>query len=76
MTDSILLKQKIKESGFKMGYIVEQLNTSYGWLNKKINNEKPFKAEEIQALCDVLSITDFAEKERIFFANNVEKTST
>lgn len=76
MTNSDLLKNKIKESGVKLGFIVEKLNTSYHWLNKKIENEQSFKAWEIQTLCEILNITDPAEKDRIFFAKNVEKSST
>lgn len=72
MTNTKLLKEKIKESGLKMGYLVEQLQTSYVWLNKKINNEVPFKACEIQSLCEILGIVDLKEKDRIFFAKNVE----
>ena len=76
MTNSELLKLKIKESGLKLGFIVEKLNTSYAWFNKKLENEKDFNAAEIQMLCEILGITDLAEKERIFFAVNVEKSST
>lgn len=76
MTNSDLLKQKIKESGLKIGFIVEKLDTSYGWFNKKLENEKDFTAAEIQMLCEILSITDLAERDRIFFAKNVEKYST
>ena len=76
MTNSELLKLKIKESGLKLGFIVDKLNTSYAWFNKKLENEKDFNAAEIQMLCEILSITDLAEKDRIFFAKNVEKSST
>lgn len=76
MTNSVLLKRKIEESGLRRGFIVKKLNTSYGWLNKKIENIKPFTAEEIQVLCEILGITDLEEKEHIFFAENVEKSST
>lgn len=75
MTDSALLKKKIKEKGLKIGFIVEQLGTSYGWFNRKLNNEKDFTAREMQILCDILGIS-LVEKERIFFAKNVEKSST
>ena len=76
MTDSVLLKKKIEERGLKLGFIVEKLGTSYGWLNKKLANKKPFKVCEIQTLCEILDITDLEEKDRIFFANNVEENST
>lgn len=72
MTNTKALKQKIKESGLKIGYITEKLDISYHWLKKKIENEVEFKASEIQILCELLSITNAKEKEAIFFANNVE----
>ena len=65
MTDTRLLRTRIEESGLKFGYIVKKLNTSYNWLNKKIENEVPFKAYEIQILCKMLNITELDEKERI-----------
>lgn len=76
MTNSKLLKLKIKESGLKLGFIVEKLNTSYAWFNKKLENKKDFNATEMQILCEILNITDLAEKDRIFFAKNVEDSST
>ena len=76
MTNTELLKKKIDASGLKIGYIVEKLGTSYAWFNKKLNNRKDFNATEMQILCEILNITDLAEKDRIFFAKNVEKSST
>lgn len=76
MTDSKLLKEKIDKSGLKLGYIVKQLNTSYSWLNKKIENEKPFNADEIQILCKLLGIKRLKERNAIFFADCVEEVST
>lgn len=76
MTNTELLYEKIKTSGLKLGFIAEKLDISYGWLKKKIEGEIAFKAYEIQILCEILNITDLEEKERIFFALNVEKTST
>lgn len=73
MTDTKLLRQKIKDSGLRMGFLVGKLDTSYGWLDKKIDGVVPFKAWEIQVLCEVLNITDLQEKENIFFAENVGK---
>lgn len=72
MTNSKLLKKKIEESGLKLGFIVKKLGTSYAWFNKKLENGKEFTAVEIQMLCEILGITDLKEKERIFFAKNVE----
>jgi hypothetical protein len=76
MTNSVLLKNKIKESGLRLGFIVEKLGTSYAWFKKKLEGKKDFNAAEIQMLCEILNITDLEEKDRIFFAVNVEKSST
>lgn len=73
MTNTKLLRKKIKDSGLRVGFIVEKLDTSYGWLDKKIDGIVPFKAWEIQTLCEILNITDLQEKEDIFFANDVGK---
>lgn len=72
MTNTSLLKEKINASGLKIGYIAEKLETSYAWLNKKISGKVSFKAYEIQILCDLLGIDDLEEKDRIFFAKDVE----
>lgn len=76
MTDTVLLKKKIQERGVKIGFLVEKLKTSYHWLNLKIENKKDFKAWEIIAMCEALEITDINERDQIFFAKNVEKSST
>ncbi len=68
MTNSKFLTEKINASGLKLAFIANKLNISYPWLKRKINNEVPFKAYEIQILCEILRITDLTEKEEIFFA--------
>lgn len=76
MTNTDLLQEKINESGLKIGFIAKNLGISYHWLKKKISGEVPFKAYEIQILCDLINITDLEEKDAIFFAKNVEEIST
>ena len=49
--------------------------TTYG-LQKKINNQTQFKANEIEELCIILKIKTLEEKENIFFAKNVGKMET
>ena len=67
MTDTVMLKQKIDASGYKLKYIATQIGLSYqGFLNK-LNNKSEFTAHEILALCKLLNI-DIMEKESIFFA--------
>ena len=59
MTNTALLREKIDESGYKIGI------TYQGFL-KKINNESEFKASEIQGLKELLNLTD-EERDKIFF---------
>lgn len=67
MTNTTLLEDYIKRSGYKKSYIAEQLNlTPYG-LNLKINNKSEFKASEMATLCQILKI-NAKDKDAIFFA--------
>lgn len=68
MTDTELLREKIENSGYKLQFIAKSLGLTYQGLLNKINNWSEFRASEIQALYDLLGLT---EKERvaIFFAH-------
>lgn len=68
MTDTELLREKIENSGYKLQFIAKSLGRTYQGLLNKINNRSEFRASEIQALYDLLGLT---EKERvaIFFAH-------
>lgn len=68
MTDTDLLRERINESGLKLTYIANQLNLSYYGLLLKIDNKNEFKTSEVKTLCDLLSIKDLEDRERIFFA--------
>ena len=73
MVDTQKLSKKIDESGLKKYYIASRIGlTTYG-LQKKINNQTQFKANEIEKLCIILKIKTLEEKEIIFFAKNVGK---
>lgn len=69
MTDVILLKQKVDESGLKAKAIYDRLGISKASWYLKRAGKRPFTAQEIQKLCEVLRITSLREKERIFFAD-------
>ena len=75
VTDTMLLRAKIEESGYRLKFIAKKLGITYAGLLKKINNETEFKASEIQKLANVLKL-DLKEKEEIFFAKDVDETST
>lgn len=76
MVDTQKLCKRIDESGLKKYYIASKLDlTTYG-LQKKINNQTQFKANEIEELCIILKIKTLEEKEKIFFAKNVGEMET
>lgn len=75
MTDEYLLNNKIKDSGYRLGYLAEKLNLSRAGLYNKINGKTEFLASEIQALSDILKL-DGKEREEIFFNKKVDKMST
>ena len=67
MTNTSLLEQYIKNSGYKKGFIAKQLGiTGYGFA-LKVKNKSEFKANEITELCRLLKI-GAKDKEAIFFA--------
>lgn len=68
MTDTELLRERIEQSGYKMSFIAQKLKLSYQGLLNKISNKSEFKASEIQALSDLLSLSN-KDKSRIFFAD-------
>lgn len=76
MTNTELLVKWIDKSGYKRSYIAKQLGLSTHGLQLKVENRNEFKASEIDALCKLLKISTLKEKERVFFAREVEKTAT
>jgi hypothetical protein len=68
MTNTALLEDYIKKSGYKKGFLVEALGISrYGFI-LKCNNKAEFKASEIDILCKLLNIS-VRDRMAIFFAN-------
>ena len=68
MTDTELLRGKIKENGLKLGYVAEQLGLTRQGFGLKLNNTNEFTTSEVLKLCELLGITSLREKEKIFFA--------
>ena len=68
MTNKELLDEKIANSGLQPSFIIKTLGISVNSFYRKKNNQQPFKAAEIYVLCDILKITDTAEKTKIFYA--------
>lgn len=71
MTNTALLEEKIKQSGYKRSYIAAKLGrTPYG-LALKISGQNEFTATEINTLCNLLGI-NVEDRMRIFFADSVD----
>lgn len=68
MTNTALLAEKIRQSGYKLQYVAEQCGLTYQGLLPKLKGERDFKQTEITALRDLLKLTD-AESNAIFFAD-------
>ena len=67
MTNTLLLEQKIKESGFKRKYIAQRLGISTYCLSQKIRNVREFKGSEMDILSSILKIDSAEDRVRIFF---------
>ena len=68
MTNTNLLKGKIKEHGLSQKEVACALNLSQQALNQKINNKREFTVREIFAISKLLEIKD---KDAYFFYNDV-----
>ena len=72
MTDTVLLKQRIKDSGLKLQFIAEKMGISRYTLTMKINNDSEFTTSEVESICNILGIDSLTERNDIFFAKQVE----
>ena len=71
MTDTVMLEKVISDSGIKKGHLAMLVGINSYTLAMKINNEREFKASEIDTLCKILNI-DVNNRMRIFFAAEVD----
>ena len=67
MTDTLKLRKRIKEAGYRLGYVAEVLGISQYTLQKKLDNDSEFKISEVDALSKLLGLTP-QEKNALFFA--------
>ena len=75
MVDTELLDEWIVASGKKIGYLAKKIGVSRQYFNMKRNNKADFTNRETDILCSELGITSLMEKEKIFFAKNVDKNA-
>ena len=69
MTNGDMLRQKIKECGFKMVYVASQCGLTYNGFLKKLNNETEFKVSEMMTLRKMLNLSS-KEADAIFFCKD------
>lgn len=67
MTDTLALRNAIKQRGLKYKYVAEKLGISPYGLQKKIENDSEFKVSEVDRLSDMLGLS-LRQKDMIFFA--------
>lgn len=75
MTDTVLLREKIEQSGYKLCFVAKELGITYHGLLNKLHNRSEFRASEIKRLQDLLKLTN-SERDKIFFKSQVGKTAT
>ena len=71
MTDFVLLKQKISESGMTMVAIAEKSGILRETLYNRLKGVGDFTASEMMAISDTLRLSN-RERDAIFFAQKVE----
>ena len=76
VTDTKELNRLIHESGLTKSHIANKLGISLYSFQLKRENKRQFTAEQIKTLCEILDIRSLKEKERIFFAPEVDKMPT
>ena len=72
MTNTELLRRKIKESGYKVGFLAEKMGITYHGLLNKINNRSDFRARELAMLAGLLQLPR-EEWFAVFFAGEADK---
>ena len=76
MTNSSALRELIESKGMKYKHVAQKLGLSGYGLALKIDNKNEFRVTEVKQLCEILGITSLRERERIFFADDVDNKST
>ena len=71
MTNTPLLEEYIKKSGYKKSYIIKTLGISRYGFSLKCTNKTEFKSSEIEVLCKLLNI-GVSDRMKIFFAKKVD----
>ena len=76
LIDTQALEEAIKKSGKTKTYLSNKIGISIQSLRLKTRGDYQFNTDEVGILCEELNITRLSDKERIFFAKNVDKKTT
>jgi len=76
VTDTLLLREIIRKSGYKLNYIANCLGLSPYGFSRKLNNQSEFTISEVDRLCELLHIDSLELRFAIFFASKVDAKST
>lgn len=67
MTNTTLLKEKIKNSGVKVTFLAKQLGITYMAFTNRMNGKVEFRMNEVRKIVEILHLTP-EETQTIFFA--------
>lgn len=76
MVNTELLEEAIRASGKRKQYLADKIGCTIQSFRMRCTNRYEFKSTDIDILCQELGIRRLTDKERIFFARNVDKMST
>lgn len=68
MLDVLKLKGKIAEAGYTQGALATAIGVSPNTMTRKLTGKIDFTIGEIDRICEVLKITDNAQKAQIFLS--------
>ena len=76
MVDTQLLDERIEQSGKSKTFLANKCGITVQSFRLKRKNISCFNTDQVDILCNELSIRSLRDKERIFFAKNVDKMAT
>lgn len=76
MVDTQLLDEKIEQSGKSKSFLANKCGITIQSFRMKRLNLSVFNTDQVDILCSELDIKTLREKEKIFFAKNVDNKST
>ena len=76
MVDTQLLENAISTSGKTKTHLAKAIGCTIQSFRLRCINKYDFRSNEVAILCDELGITRLTDKEKIFFAKNVDKKPT